>query len=551
MFFCPKRVLIALLVSLIWALQIGAAENRPNIVLVITDDQGFGDLGCNGNDKIKTPNIDAFSKQGAVLQNFFVCPVCAPTRASLLTGRYNYRTGAIDTYCGRAIMHPDEITLAEVLRDAGYATGIFGKWHLGDSYPTRPMDQGFQETFVHGSGGIGQPGDAPGNTYFSPLIQHNGKPEKTNGYCTDVFFSAALSFIEKHRAKPFFAYIATNAPHEPLQVDEKRAEPYLKMGLDEKTAKIYAMVENIDENVGKLLERLRALNLEQNTIVIFMTDNGPYGVRYNANMRGMKGTIYDGGIHVPFFVRWPAKIGAGTRLAPMAAHIDVFPTLLEACGVKPPAVKIDGMSLLPLLTGAAKELPDRTLFFQWHRGDEPILFKDCAARSQKYKLVNGKELYDLEADPAEAKNVAAEKPDIAAKLRAEYEAWFKDVSSTRGYAPIQIWLGDEHENPVSLTRQDWRGPLASWGPKALGYWEVDVRRAGTYTITVRFPAGTKTRSAHFKLGTSEASTTLEAGVRTIVFKKVALGKGEGRLEAWSEDDEKKSAGAIDVEVRAE
>lgn len=544
-----NRILTALFfAAVVFSAKAPAAERPPNIVLVITDDQGFGDLGCNGNEKIKTPNIDAFSKQGAVLKNFFVCPVCAPTRASLMTGRYNYRTGAIDTFIGRAMMHADEITLAEVLRDAGYATGIFGKWHLGDNYPLRAMDQGFSETLVHNSGGIGQPGDAPGNTYFSPVLQHNGKAEKTEGYCTDVFTSAALAFIEKNREKPFFAYLATNAPHEPLQVDEKRAEPYLKMGLDEKTAKVYAMVENIDENVGRLLEKLRALNLENDSIVIFMTDNGSYGPRYKAGMRGQKGTVYEGGIHVPCFVRWPAKIKAGTQVAPIAAHIDLLPTLLEACGVKPPGAKLDGVSLLPLLTGAAKEMAERTLFFQWHRGDEPILFRDCAARTQKYKLVNGKELYDIEADPGEAKNIADEKKDIVAKLRAEYEAWFKDVSSTRGYAPPRIFIGTEHENPVHLSRQDWRGPLAGWGPKSLGYWEVDVRRPGRYAVTLHVAPQPKARTARFKFGAVEASAAMDAGAKSVTLKDVKLGKCEGRLEAWVEDEEK-TVGVQYVEVK--
>ena len=531
--------------------SVSAADVRPNIVLILTDDQGFGDLGCNGNDKIKTPNIDAFSKQGAVLKNFFVCPVCAPTRASLLTGRYNYRTGAIDTFLGRAMMVPEEITIAEVLRDAGYATGIFGKWHLGDNYPMRPMDQGFQETFVHRSGGIGQPGDAPGNTYFSPVVFHNGKDEETSGYCTDVFVSAAMAFIEKNRNKPFFAYIATNAPHEPLQVDEKRVEPYLKMGLDDKTARVYATEENIDENVGRLLEKLRALDLEKNTLVIFMSDNGPYGKRFNAGLRGEKATVYEGGIHVPCFVRWPGKITPGTQLSPMAAHIDMFPTLLEACSVKAPPAKLDGVSLLPLLTGVAKELPERTLFFQWHRGDTPELFRDCAARTQKYKLVNGKELFDLESDPGEAKNIAAQKPEIAAKLRAEYEAWFKDVSSTRGYAPVRIYIGTKYENPVVLSREDWRGPQAGWTPKSLGYWEIDVKRAGKYSVTLNVAPQPKTRTAHFKFGATEAKATLDTDAKKLTFNDVNLTAGEGRLEAWIEDDEKKSVGVIDVEVKVE
>ena len=278
-----------------------------------------------------------------------------------------------------------------------------------------------------------------------------------------MFFDTAAGFIEQNRARPFFAYIATNAPHTPLQIDDSWVEPYARAGLDETTAKIYGMVANVDRNIGRLLQKLKALDLERNTILVFLTDNGPQQKRYNAGMRGLKGTVYEGGIRVPCFVRWPAGVKPGSRIDHIAAHIDLLPTILEACGVrKSEEVKFDGRSLAPLLRGETIAWPDRTLYFQWHRGDEPEPYRNCAALTPRYKLVNGKELYDLTEDPAEERDLAARHPDVVARLRKGYEAWFQDVSATRGYAPPRIHLGTPHENPVTLTRQDWRGPRAGW-----------------------------------------------------------------------------------------
>ena len=256
------------------------------------------------------------------------------------------------------------------------------------------------------------------------------------------------------------------------------------MGLDDTTAKIYGMVANVDHNIGRVLAKLSELKLEQDTIVIFMTDNGPQQRnRFNGGMRGHKGTVYEGGIRVPCFLRWPRMVKPGAKTDRLAAHIDVLPTLLEACGAPLPAgVKIDGKSLMPLVRGDAKAWPDRTLFFQWHRGDEPKPFQACAARNQRWKLVDGKELYDLENDPAESKDLASAHPEIVARLRKEYETWFHDVSSTRGYAPPRIHLGTPHENPVMLTRQDWRGAGAGWAADSAGHWEVQVAAAGKYEV---------------------------------------------------------------------
>jgi len=515
------------------ALQTSKISRRPpNVLILITDDQGYGDLSLHGNPHLKTPHLDSIGQQGAQFTQFQVCPVCSPTRASLMTGRYNYRTGVVDTFLGRSMMYPDEVTMAEYLGKAGYRTGIFGKWHLGDNYPLRAIEHGFEEALVCKGGGVGQPSDPPGNTYFDPILHHNGKEEKYSGYCTDIFFRQAMAFIEKNRRNPWFVYLPTNAPHDPLQIEEKYVEPFRGKGLDEPTAKTYGMVANIDENVGRLIAKLRAMDLEQDTILIYVTDNGPQRDRYNAGMRGRKGTVYQGGIRVPFFLRYPRLVQADTKIDRSAAHIDVLPTILEACGVnKTTGPKMDGRSLMPLLRRESASWTDRTLFTQWHRGDVPELFRSCAARTQQYKMVNGKELYDLSADPAEKNEISEERPEIAARLRKETEAWYKDVSSTRGYAPPRIHVGTPHESPTVLTRQDWRGEKAGWEPASIGHWEVHVSKGGKYQVTARLARPLQAEgAARLSFGKTEERKAVTGGDSRCVFEGVTLEPGPARVE---------------------
>ena len=513
-------------------LQTGRPPKPPNVLIVITDDQGYGDLSLHGNPHLRTPNLDAIALAGAQLTQFQVCPVCSPTRSSLLTGRYNYRTGVVDTYLGRSMMYPDEVTMAEYLAGSGYRTGIFGKWHLGDNYPLRAIDQGFQEAVICKGGGIAQPSDPPGNTYFDPILQRNGVEKKYPGYCTDIFFNEAIDFVARHRSQPWFCYLAVNAPHDPLQIADNFVKPFLDKGLDEATTKTYGMVANIDSNTGRLLARLRELDLERDTILIFMTDNGPQRDRFNSGMRGRKGTVYQGGIRVPFFIRFPRLIKAGIEIDRAAAHIDVLPTILDLCGVARPdgRPRFDGRSLAPLLRGDASGWTDRTLFTQWHRGDEPELFRDCAARTQRYKLVNGTELYDLTADPAEKKDIAATQPEVAARLRRETEAWFKDVSSTRGYAPPRIHVGTPQEPVTVLTRQDWRGPKASWDASGLGHWELQVTRQARYDVRLRMPALAAAGQATLRIGSQTRQSAAAQGVTEVRFAGVDLPVGPSRLE---------------------
>lgn len=511
----------------------GRGGRQPNIVLVLTDDQGYGDLGCHGNDRIITPNLDQLRAQGADFTRFYASPVCAPTRASLMTGRYNYRTGVVDTWLGRAMMHPDEVTIAEILRQAGYRTGVFGKWHLGDNHPMRPYERGFDEALVHKGGGIGQPADPPGTSYWDPILDHNGRLVRCEGYCTDIFTDACLRFIRDCRGGPFFAYLATNTPHTPVEVAERYVVPYRAMGWDEENAGVLGMVTNIDENIGHLMAGLARLGLAEDTLLIFMGDNGPQQDRYRCGLRGLKGSVYEGGIRVPFLVRWPGRITPGSEVGAMLAHIDVAPTLAELAGALPPT-SMDGWSFAPLLRGEPFGPPDRTLFFQWHRGDAPELYRDCAAVDRRYKLVNGRELYDLQNDPSEARDIASEHSGRVASMRASYETWFADVSATRGYEPPRIYLNTPYENPVTLTRQDWRGPRASWADDGLGYWEVDVRWTGKADITLRIAELAEPARARVRLGAVELQAPVGAGTAVHTFHSVTLPQGPARLEAWLE-----------------
>ncbi len=565
-----RYVILAAIGGLAMTGPVAAAEKslRPNVVVILTDDQGFGELGATGNPVIHTPQIDRLAKQGVSLVNFHVMPVCSPTRACLMTGRYNYRTGVVDTYLGRSLVHPDETTLAEMLAAGGYRTGIFGKWHLGDNYPMRAMDKGFQETLVLNGGGLAQPGDPPDpvderGAYFNATLRRNGQWIKTHGYVSDVITQAAIQFIRRPSHRPFFVYLPFNCPHAPHQVPEEYRHHYpAKDFAPEKfprgghpmarrhnaadLARVYGMIENIDDNVGRLLAALDAMKLADHTIVVVFSDNGcQYHGGYNAGFQGWKGTPFEGGIHQFCFIRWPGQLQAGRRVDPIAACFDLAPTLLDLCGVaKPKQVKFDGRSLAPLMRGQAVAWPDRTLFFQWHRGDAPERYRAFAARSQDWKLVQPLgaserwdggtdfQLYDMAHDPLELHNVAAAHPDRVAQLKAQYDAWFNDVTAKRDYAvPSRIYIGSPHENPVLLTRQDWRGPAASWGPSGLGYWEVQVVTPTTYEATLRFEPLPNDGQATFSCSGFSARQTIRAGQPECVFRNVRLSAGPGRLEA--------------------
>ncbi len=355
MLYSSKLIVGLCLIAVIASAQHSA---QPNVILMITDDQGYGDFGIMGNAVLNTPHFDQLARESASMTEFYVSPVCSPTRANLMTGRYNYRTRVVDTWKGRSMMEPEEYTIAEALRDAGYTTGIFGKWHLGDNYPLRPSEQGFDESYIHRGGGLAQPSEPIENNrrYTNPILFHNNQKIETRGYCTDLYFEAAAEFIDKslEQEKPFFAYIATNAPHSPYHdVPAALYQKYLTKDLesimvDDKTsrddiARIFAMIENVDENIGRLIDLLERRDITRNTIVIFLNDNGPNSRRFAGPFRGMKGEVHAGGVRSPLWVRWPAQIEAGTASDRVSAHYDVMPTILEATGATvPDSVALDG-----------------------------------------------------------------------------------------------------------------------------------------------------------------------------------------------------------------
>ena len=425
-----------------------AAERPPNILVILTDDQGYGDLSCHGNPVLQTPNLDRLHDEGRRFTDFHVSPTCAPTRSALLTGRHEFKNGITHTIQERERLTLKATTLAQVLKSAGYVTGIFGKWHLGDESERWPDQRGFDEMFIHGAGGIGQSypgscGDAPGNRYFDPAILHNGKFEKTTGYCTDVFFGQALKWIEAQRTagKPFFVYLTPNAPHGPLDVPPEYAARYAGK-VPPNVAKFYGMIANIDDNVGRLLGKLKEWNLERDTLVIFMNDNGTAtgeGV-FNAGMRGKKGTPWLGGTRAAAFWRWPGTFAPGDITA-MTRHIDVFPTLAEIAGARlTPEVRkqVEGRSLLPLLKDPQAPWPDRTLVThvgRWERGQAAeSKYRHCSIRNARWQLVcdtpDGRrrwQLFDLRTDAGQKTDVAAEHPEVVKELEAAYDAWWDSI----------------------------------------------------------------------------------------------------------------------------
>jgi len=428
----------------------GIAGKRPNIIFILSDDQGYGDVSANGNPILKTPNMDRLHDEGVRFADFHVSPTCSPTRSALIIGRHEFKNGVTHTILERERLTLDAVTLPQVLKTAGYTTGIFGKWHLGDEDDHQPERRGFDEVFIHGSGGIGQhypgsSGDAPGNTYFSPLIKHNGKFEKTDGYCTDVFFAQAEKWIASVKGKqPFYAYIATNVPHAPLQVRDEDLARYKDKVKDLNAAKFFGMLANLDDNIGKLLDQLKEWGIERDTLVIFMNDNGGTagcGV-FNAGMRGSKCTPFLGGTRASSFWRWPGTLKPAECKA-LAAHIDFFPTIAAIAGAKPDekAVKqIEGRSLVPLLENPAAAWPARTLFThvgRWGKGVSPETGKyvDCSVRTENYQMVStGRKkdqpawmLFDLRTDYGEQRDIAAQNPEIVAEMQASYEAWWKSV----------------------------------------------------------------------------------------------------------------------------
>ncbi|EMI57464.1 arylsulfatase [Rhodopirellula sallentina] len=449
-----RQLLTTILLALSFLSCHGVASalegSRPNIVLVMTDDQGMGDLSCMGNQVVRTPNVDHFREYAVRFTDFQVSPTCAPTRSAIMSGRAPFKNGVTHTILQRERMSLETFTVAEALKTAGYRTGIFGKWHLGDEDDYLPGNRGFDEVLIHGAGGIGQVslGDFPPNkqnVYFDNVLLHNDEIVQTKGFCTDVFFDAGLAWIDRHRDSkdPFFAYIAPNAPHAPLSAPEAYKQRFLDQGYDAGTAGRYGMIENIDDNFGQLMKRLGEWGLLSNTLVIFMTDNGAthlsgklHGKKirhFNANLKGGKNSPYEGGTHVPAFWYWKNVFEGGKDIDQLTAHVDIYPTLCELAGADLPSDSqtLDGRSLLPLLKSPNSDWPDRELFFhcgRWPNGKmSEFQFTKCAVRSERWRFVNNAELYDISNDPGETNDVSANYPEVVSQLRKSYDVWWNSL----------------------------------------------------------------------------------------------------------------------------
>ena len=513
-----KKIHLLALLFLVFLIGCKKDKTPPNVILIITDDQGYGDLSFNGNPNIITPALDNFAAESVRFNNFYVSPVCAPTRSSLMTGRYSLRTGVRDTYNGGAIMASSEVTIAEMLKQGNFTTGIFGKWHLGDNYPSRPSDQGFDESLIHLAGGMGQVGDFTNyfkkdTSYFDPILWHNNEQKPYKGYCSDIFTENAIEFIEKNKNNPFFCYLSFNAPHNPLQVPDEYYQAYKTLdptdGIDpelipnekisektkDNTRKVYAMVTNIDDNLKKLFNKVDELGIKDNTIVIFMTDNGPQHARYIAGMKGRKSSVYNGGIRVPFFLRFPAMFSGNQEVNQITAHIDLLPTLSKLCNVEMPRDrKIDGRSFIPSIN--SEKLPERSFFSYWTR-KYPELYNNIALQRGQFKLI-GKtdynspienfELYDTYNDPFEKNNLVTQKKSIALSLKKEMHQTFLElVNSENLKNPPRIMLGSDFENPVYLNRNDAGGQRAVWNQEqAYSFWKVDINKEGLYDLKFKF-----------------------------------------------------------------
>jgi len=451
------RLILSIILSLyvLAALQAASLKgSRPNIILVMTDDQGMGDLSCLGNPVLRTPNLDRFYGLSTRFTEFHVSPTCAPTRAAIMSGRHEFKNGVTHTIKEREIMALSSTTIPELLSQNGYETGIFGKWHLGDEDAHQPYNRGFTETFIHGAGGIGQAyegscADFPPNKddrYFNNVILHNDTIVQTKGFCTDIFFKAALGWIREmdETDKPFFAYITPNAPHGPMIAPESYAKRFTDLGYDKNTAGRYGMIENIDDNFGILMDKLDEWGLWEDTLVIFMTDNGQAGRSaklngekvslFTAGFKTGKGSPYEGGTHVPAFWRWKGKLGEGVDIKALTAHVDLFRTFATLSETSIPAgiQKLDGRDMIRLLNNPNADWADRHLFIhkgRWEKGEDPNLskFTDCAVRTERWRFVNNRELYDISNDPYEKKDVSGQYSEVVAQLRHVYDAWWEET----------------------------------------------------------------------------------------------------------------------------
>lgn len=487
--------LFALVLTFVFTVSPLLGATQPNVVVILADDQGWGDLSVHGNKDLSTPNIDSLARDGALFERFFVCPVCSPTRAEFLTGRYHVRGNVTGTSLGDERLDLDEKTIAETFRAAGYATGAFGKWHNGMQAPYHPNHRGFDEYYGFCSGHWGH--------YFDPLLEHNGRLVTGTGYITDDLTSHAMQFIEENRNRPFFCYVPYNIPHSPMQVPDEywhrfkdkeltmhNRDPEREEPLHQRAA--LAMCENIDWNVGRILDKLERLQLAENTIVLYFSDNGPNGWRWNGGMKGRKGSTDEGGVRSPLLIRWSGQIPAGKRVTQIAGAIDLLPTLADLAGVSLLQSKpLDGVSLKPLLLGDGTNWPERMIFSHWNRRD--------SVRTQQYRLDTDGQLFDMTSDPGQHHDVSKDHPDVAARLRGALADWRKLVAReldaperpfTVGYSR-ETHLPARDGRPHGNVERSGRAPNCSYftnwtSPDDSITWDIHVGAPGRYKAVVYY-----------------------------------------------------------------
>ena len=551
-----------------------SAAKQPNVVLVITDDQGYGDLSCHGNPILKTPHLDKLHSESVRLTDYHVAPTCSPTRAALITGRWTNRTGVWHTIMGRSMLRHNEVTIGRFLVMVGITPACSASG-TGRQLSLPPGGSRLSEVLRHGGGGVGQTPDFWDNAYFDGSYFHNGKAVPAEGFCTDVFFDYAKRFITKVKDsdKPFFVYLCTNAPHGPMHAPEKSAKPYAKQGVN--VANFLGMIANIDDNVGAMRAFLKKEGLAENTIFIFTTDNGTSSGAHihNNGMRGRKGSEYDGGHRVPFFIHWPkGGLTGGRDVDTITSYVDVVPTLIDYCRVpSPKGVNFDGVNIRPLIENKAKNWPDRILVTDSQRVRDPIKWRKSSVMTDQWRLVNGEELYDINADPSQKKNIAADNPKVVKRLTKFYDAWWEEIVPTFGQ-PTAIYLGANAPlaNPVTLTCHDWIADGSTpWNqrhirnaekkPSNTGFWAVDVKTEGEYTVELRrwpkeadraiaasLPTGSDVPGvrpfraapgkpfaavkAHLKLGGQELTLPVKRNAKSVTFK---LKLKPGRDELWA------------------
>ncbi len=472
------------------------AERPPNVVVFLADDMGWGDLSIHGNTNLRTPNLDSLAQSGATIDRFFVCSVCAPTRAEFLTGRYHSRGGVRGVSAGQERLNTDERTLADAFKAAGYATGCFGKWHNGSQWPYHPNARGFDEFYGFTSGHWGE--------YYDPPLEHNGESVRGKGYIADGFTDHALAFIERNKHRPFLCYLPFNTPHSPFCVPDEywerfKDKPIAMLGPDgakenlSVTRAALAMVENLDWNVGRVLRRLDQLNLSDNTIVIFFSDNGPNSRRWNGGMKGIKGSVDEGGLRSPFFIRWAAKIKAGTTVREIAGAIDLLPTLAGLAGVPAGATRpLDGRDLSPLLLGQARDWPER-LLFSHQRGMVSV-------RTPRYRLDDRGALFDMIADPGQTTDIAAQQPEVTAGLKRAVAAWRAEVlPKDEDDRPYPVGFAEFPVTPLPARdgvphggiRRSAKAPNCSYfvnwtSTNDRVTWDIEVNTTGDYDVVIDY-----------------------------------------------------------------